>query len=84
MFKPESLISYAVAGLLVILIATYMFNNEKPGVAEPRPEPVSHISVAINQKGELMIVDRENGTYQVFSDTVGRAIYELYNRKAVK
>ncbi len=38
-------------------------------------------SVAINERGEVMIVDRKTGTYQIFSDSVGRMIFDIYASK---
>jgi hypothetical protein len=38
-------------------------------------------SVAINERGEMMIVDRKTGTYQVYSDTVGKMVFDLYASK---
>ena len=35
-------------------------------------------SVAVNERGELMIIDRKTGTYQVFSDSVGRMVFDIY------
>ena len=38
-------------------------------------------SVAINERGEVMIVDRKTGTYEVFSDSVGLMVFNLYASK---
>lgn len=38
-------------------------------------------SIAINERGEVMIVDRKTGAYQVFSDDVGRMIFDIYAAK---
>ena len=38
-------------------------------------------SVAINERQELMVINRKDGSYQVFSDSVGRTIFNLYVTK---
>jgi hypothetical protein len=38
-------------------------------------------SVAINERGEIMIIDRKSGTYQLYTDTVGKMIFDLYASK---
>jgi len=38
-------------------------------------------SVAINERGEIMMIDRKTGTYTVYSDTVGKMIFDLYASK---
>ncbi len=39
---------------------------------------ISKISVAINERNELMIIDRSNGSYEIYQDSVGRCIFNLY------
>jgi len=38
-------------------------------------------SVAINERGELMVIDRGSGTYQMFDNQVGQTIFNLYASK---
>ena len=38
-------------------------------------------SVAINERGEIMIIDRKTGTYELYTDTVGKMIFDLYASK---
>jgi hypothetical protein len=35
-------------------------------------------SVAMNERNELMIINRVDGTYQIFQDSVGIQIFKLY------
>jgi hypothetical protein len=44
----------------------------------PRPSSMNETSIAVNERGELMVIDRRNGSYQIYSDSVGRSIFNLY------
>jgi hypothetical protein len=35
-------------------------------------------SVAINERNELLVIDRQNGAYEIYDDSVGRVIFRLY------
>lgn len=35
-------------------------------------------SVAINERGELLIINRSEGEYEIYSDSVGKVIFKLY------
>ncbi len=35
-------------------------------------------SVAINERNEIIIINREDGSYRVFSQPVGQMIFDLY------
>jgi hypothetical protein len=45
------------------------------------PRKSAETSAAINERGELMIIDRKTGTYQVFDNEVGKVIFDLYASK---
>jgi hypothetical protein len=38
-------------------------------------------SVAINERDELMVIDRKTGTYEIYQDSVGKMIFSLYAGK---
>lgn len=46
--------------------------------------PLGHVrtlhetSVAVNERNELMIIDRATGNYTVYCDSVGTAIFNVY------
>lgn len=44
----------------------------------PQVQMIKQTSVAINDRGELMIIDRESGKYLLFSDSVGQSIFHQY------
>lgn len=35
-------------------------------------------SVAINERNELLVIDRKQGSYEIYSDSVGKVIFKLY------
>jgi len=39
---------------------------------------IENTSVAMNERNELMIINRIDGSYQVFEDSVGVQIFKLY------
>lgn len=44
----------------------------------------SEISVAINERNELMLIDRRNGKYEIYQDSTGMQIFNLYANKLYK
>lgn len=53
--------------------------EDKVVVASPKAtKSISKVSVAINERNELMIIDRTNGSYEIYQDSVGRCIFNLY------
>ena len=61
------------------LYNSYVDKGQKPTVIQIRPgKPMKETSIAINERNELMIIDRKGGSYQIYSDSVGRAIFNLY------
>ena len=39
---------------------------------------LSTTSIAVNERGEVMIIDRKTGSYEVYADSVGKMIFDLY------
>jgi archaellum component FlaG (FlaF/FlaG flagellin family) len=42
---------------------------------------IDQVSVAINESGELMLIDRKSGEYEIYQDSIGEAIFNLYANK---
>jgi len=55
----------------------FVRSSVKPSEWEKIKESES-TSVAINERGELMIIDRKNGDYMVYDNEVGKLIFQLY------
>jgi hypothetical protein len=39
---------------------------------------VKNTSAAVNESGELLILDRVSGDYAIYSDSVGKMIFDIY------
>jgi hypothetical protein len=54
--------------------------KKEPGVTSVAKvtKTIGKVSVAINERNELMIIDRTNGNYEIYQDSVGRCIFNLY------
>lgn len=75
-----SVIIIAVS-LFVGFTSGEIYRAYKKGIATthmPQSQKIEATSVAINDRGELMIIDRGTGTYLLFQDTVGQSIFNLY------
>ncbi len=42
------------------------------------PKTIDGTSIAINERGELMVIDRTTGSYQLYKEEVGNAIFNMY------
>ena len=40
-------------------------------------------SIAINERSELMIIDRQTGTYEIYEDSIGKVVFGLYASQMV-
>lgn len=57
----------------------YVFTN-KPSQESPlgNVRSLKETSVAVSERGELMIINRATGDYTVYCDSVGSAIFNIY------
>ena len=55
----------------------YHRTKTNPSVAK-EVKTISETSVAINERGEMMIIDRKTGDYTIYQDSVGKSIFTLY------
>lgn len=75
-------VSVAVC-LGVGFIAGKMFDHYHQkinGKAYKQPINYKDVSIAINERNELMLVDRVSGEYVTYQDSVGRGIFEMYSK----
>lgn len=57
------------------------FNTSLKNRAMQKAHTVSEISVALNERGEMMMVNRRDGSYEIYEDSVGLMIFNLYASK---
>lgn len=95
-FKSENIVKYfkKISEIFLIVCAFYLgyvsndiYNEIKKSdvvIEEPKaPElrTISETSVAINERNELMIIDRKTGQYEIYQDSIGQVIFKLYSNK---
>jgi alpha-N-acetylglucosamine transferase len=56
----------------------YKKNREKEVSVMPPTRSIEYTSIATNERGELLVIDRKTGEYTVYSDSIGTAIFNLY------
>lgn len=81
--KLGNLLIVAIAMLTGFFIGYYywvMMNSAKVSPLK-NIRPLLKTSVAINERNELLIIDRTSGTYTVYQDSVGLMIFNLYASK---
>lgn len=44
-------------------------------------QSIQQTSAAVNERGELMIIDRKSGTYKIYDSQVGKTIFDLYAKE---
>ena len=65
----------------IILVGIGMFISTKINFNKVNLHTSKTISVAINEKGELMLIDRKNGNYEIYDENLGKTIFEMYAEK---
>jgi hypothetical protein len=87
MKKLYSNLIVVVALVLGFFIGYYSYIVQSAQVKEPARNPYTNvkspgqISVAINDANEMLVIDRNSGEYEVYSDSVGIMIFKLYAGK---
>ena len=56
--------------------------NKVKGEAWREAKTLKNTSVAVNEKEDLLIIDRKTGGYTIYSDSIGRVIFNIYAQKA--
>lgn len=75
-----------------ILVISFILGQKSdrlvgPNIIESPLEEVknmSQTSVAVNERLELLIIDRNTGKYKIYCDSVGLAIFEIYANRIYK
>jgi len=72
-----------IVGMTAHYIYTEMKKPETPefSVMSKEVKTLKNTSIAINERDELLVVNRADGTYEIYQDSVGRAIFNLYAGK---
>ena len=61
------------------------FTQTYPPAKEANPyqsiHSIKNVSIAVNESNELMLIDRTTGKYQMYSDSIGMAIFKMYSNR---
>jgi predicted negative regulator of RcsB-dependent stress response len=84
--KLGNLLIIAVALVAGFFIGYYywVMTNKADKSQWSNVKSLSTTSVAINERNELLIIDRKTGLYSIFQDSVGVVIFDLYASKMYK
>lgn len=94
MFKKEKILQVVkkVGGGVLIVTAVVSgyaigrYQNSKSPTPQ-KPNPYAHVlkpsevSIAVNESGELLFVERKTGKYIVYSNEIGMNVFKMYSNK---
>jgi predicted negative regulator of RcsB-dependent stress response len=76
--KLGTIIVIAAAMVIGFLIGYYYWYMSVKTSIQKKPKTLNTVSIALNDRSELMIIDRVNGVYTIYQDSVGLEIFNLY------
>jgi hypothetical protein len=82
--KPFFLIVMISAALMIVWIVGYYTNKIANNyVNQKSVKTEDNVSVAVNEKNQLILIDKITGEYQIYSDSVGLNILNVYAKTMV-
>lgn len=93
-FFTKILVMLKHAGKIVIIVSAliigfasgeiyYRYKDKMKSNEMQTPKTDKEISIAINECGEILFIDRSTGQYQMYSDSVGKMFFDLYSAKMI-
>jgi hypothetical protein len=73
-----SIMVIASAMVIGFLIGYYYWIMFVKTTSQKETIKLSAVSIAVNDRGEFMIIDRTNGVYSIYQDSVGQEIFNIY------
>jgi hypothetical protein len=74
-----------VALAAVAIVGSYYYgkykNTQDPAKPKMQIQPsikLKDVSIAVNERNEVLIIDRTTGEYMTYQDSVGLAIFNMY------
>lgn len=82
----KKVFSYAIiVGALGAGFVIGRFTQTYPPTKEANPyqsiHSIKNVSIAVNESNELMLIDRTTGEYQMYSDSIGMAVFKMYSNR---
>jgi hypothetical protein len=82
-FKSFGKVTLFIGAIFLGYVSCEIYHMIRNGQEKPQllqsVRKIKETSVAINERGELMIIDRTNGGYVMYEDSVGQEIFTLYS-----
>lgn len=72
--------SLIILGMSVFFTLGYYYKDLKSYANRTKPQYVkrSEVTIAIDENSNFMIITKNDGTYTLMEDSIGRAIFDIY------
>ena len=72
--------SLIILGMSVFFTLGYYYKDLKSYANRSKPEYIkrSEVTIAIDENSNFMIIAKNDGTYTMMDDSIGRAIFDIY------
>jgi cellobiose-specific phosphotransferase system component IIC len=72
--------SLIILGMLVFFTLGYYYKDIKSYSEKSKPIYIkrSEVTIAIDENSNFMIIAKDDGTYTMMEDSIGRAIFDIY------
>jgi len=79
-FKVALNYSLIILGMSVFFTLGYYYKDLKSYSKKSKPEYIkrSEVTIAIDENSNFMIIAKNDGTYTMMEDSIGRAIFDIY------
>ena len=79
-FKVVLNYSLIILGMSVFFTLGYYYKDLKSYSKKSKPEYIkrSEVTIAIDENSNFMIIAKNDGTYTMLEDSIGRAIFDIY------
>lgn len=79
-FKAVLNYSIIILGMSVFFTLGYYYKDLKSYSQKSKPEYIkrSEVTIAIDENSNFMIIAKNDGTYTMMEDSIGRAIFDIY------
>ena len=88
MLKPIGNWTLFTASIIAAFFIGYYYpaiqksmHHEKEPLKFVQPKTLENVSVSVTNRGEMLIIDRLNGTYDVYDESVGIAVFKAYGNR---
>jgi len=79
-FKVVLNYSLIILGMSVFFTLGYYYKDLKSYSTKNKPQYIkrSEVTIAIDENSNFMIIAKNDGTYTLMEDSIGRAIFDIY------